>query len=36
MIHQTDMIVGIGVPRPVDLERAGRLAALGVAQIRAR
>src|SRR5436309_2699020 len=33
VIHQTDMIVGIGVPRPVDLEGAGGLAAIGVAQI---
>jgi hypothetical protein len=28
------MVVGIGVPRPVDLKRAGGLAALGIAQIR--
>ena len=34
MIHQADMIVGIGVPRPVGLERACGLASLGVAQIR--
>jgi hypothetical protein len=27
------MIVGIGVPRPVDLKRTGGLATLGVAQI---
>jgi hypothetical protein len=27
------MIVGINVPRPVDLQRTGRLATLGVAQI---
>src|ERR1700756_2052969 len=27
------MVVGIGVPRPVDLKRTGGLAALGVAQI---
>jgi hypothetical protein len=27
------MIVGIGVPGPVDLQRARRLAAVGVAQI---
>src|SRR4029450_12300471 len=25
MIHQTDMVVGVRIPRPVDLERAGRL-----------
>jgi hypothetical protein len=28
------VVVGIGVPRPVDLKRTGRLATLGVAQIR--
>jgi hypothetical protein len=33
MIHQADMVVGIGVPRPVDLKRTGGLATLGVAQI---
>src|SRR6516165_780597 len=27
------MVVGIGVPRPVDLKRTGGLATLGVAQI---
>jgi hypothetical protein len=31
MIHHTDMVVGIGVPRPIDLERAGGLAAIGIA-----
>src|SRR5262245_36440933 len=34
MIHQAEMIVGVGVPWPVDLKRAGGLAAVGVAQIR--
>src|SRR5215510_12217256 len=34
MIHQTDMIIGIGIPGSVDLERAGGLTAIGVAQIR--
>ena len=34
VIHQAEMVVGIGVPRPVDLERARGLAAIGVAQIR--
>ena len=34
MIHQAEMVVGIGIPRPVDLERAGGLAGVGVAQIR--
>jgi hypothetical protein len=34
MVHQPDVIVGVGVPRPVDLEWAGGLAAIGVAQIR--
>src|SRR5215510_9761700 len=28
------MIIGIGIPRPIDLERAGRLAAIGVAHVR--
>src|SRR6266704_2466304 len=28
------MIFGICIPRPVDLERAGGLAAIGVAQVR--
>ena len=35
MIHQAEMVIGIGIPWPVDLERAGRLTAIGVAQIRA-
>jgi hypothetical protein len=26
VIHQADMIVGVGIPRPLDLERAGRVA----------
>ena len=34
VIHQAELIVGIGVPRPVGLERTRGLAALGVAQIR--
>src|ERR1700686_3085955 len=34
MIHQTEMVIGISIPRPVDLERAGGLAAIGVAQVR--
>ena len=33
MVHQADMVVGIGVPRPAGFERPRRLAALGVAQI---
>src|SRR6516225_6435610 len=28
------MIVSIGIPRPVDLERAGGLATIGIAQVR--
>jgi len=28
------MVIGVGIPRPVDLERAGRLATVGVAQVR--
>src|SRR5436309_11681158 len=34
MIHQAELVVGIGCPRPVDLDRAGGLAAGGVAQVR--
>src|SRR6266851_783312 len=34
MIHQAELVVGIGFPRPVDLDRAGGLAAGGVAQVR--
>jgi hypothetical protein len=33
MIHQAEMIVGIGVPWPVHFQRPRGLAALGVAQI---
>src|SRR5262249_38765103 len=33
VIHQADMIIGIGVPWPIDLKRTGGLATLGVAQI---
>src|SRR5437870_12211689 len=28
------MVMCIGIPRPIDLERAGRLTAIGVAQVR--
>src|SRR5258708_36871636 len=28
------MVIGIGIPRPIDLERAGRLPAIGVAHVR--
>src|SRR5207302_1503483 len=34
MIHQAEVVVGVGFPRPVDLDRAGGLAAGGVAQVR--
>ena len=34
MVDQADVVVGVGVPWPVGLERARRLAAIGVAQIR--
>jgi hypothetical protein len=33
MIHQTELVVGIGFPRPVDLDGPGGLAAGGVAQV---
>jgi len=33
VIHEGEVVVGIGVPRPVDLERARRLAARRVAQV---
>src|SRR2546422_10825334 len=28
------MVIGVRIPRPVELERAGRLAGIGVAQVR--
>ncbi len=31
--HQADMVVGVGVPGPIDLERPRGLAAIGFAQI---
>src|SRR6266581_2017662 len=34
MINQSELVVGVGIPRPVDLDRAGGLSAGGVAQIR--
>jgi hypothetical protein len=34
VIHQAEMVIGVGVPRPVDLEWAGGLAAVGVTQVR--
>src|SRR4029077_6032297 len=34
MVHQAELIVGIGFPRPVDFARTSRLAAGGVAQVR--
>ena len=34
MIHQAELVVGIGFPRPVDFDRAGGLAAGGIAQVR--
>src|SRR3984893_17664988 len=34
MIHQTELVVGVGIPRPVDLDRASGLTARGVAQVR--
>ena len=33
MIHQAELIVGIGFPWPVDLDRAGGLAVGGVTQV---
>jgi hypothetical protein len=33
VIHQADMVVGVGIPGTVGLERAGGLAARGIAQI---
>jgi hypothetical protein len=33
VIHHTNVVVGVGVPRPVDLERAVGLTAVGIAQI---
>src|SRR5207247_1393655 len=34
VIHQTELVIGVRIPRPIDLERAGGLAAVGVAQVR--
>src|ERR1700693_3870375 len=34
MIHQAELVVGVGIPRPVYLDRAGGLAGGGVAQVR--
>src|SRR3981081_738901 len=34
MIHQTELGAGVGIPLPVSLDRAGGLAAGGVAQVR--
>jgi hypothetical protein len=34
VIHQAELVIGIGFPRPVDLDGAGGLAAGGVAQVR--
>jgi len=34
VIHETEMIVRVGIPRPVDLEWAGGLPVVGVAQVR--
>src|SRR6266404_2308123 len=34
VIHQTNMVIGLGIPRPIELERAGSLPAIGVAHIR--
>src|SRR5271169_2020092 len=34
MIHQTELVVGVGFPRLVDLDRAGGLAAGSVTQVR--
>src|SRR5207248_1919190 len=35
MVHQADMVIGEGIPRPVDLQRTGGLAGVGVAQVGA-
>src|SRR5207302_9275717 len=34
VVHQTDLVIGVGIPRPVDLERAGGMAVIGIAQVR--
>jgi hypothetical protein len=33
VIHEGEVVVGVGVPRPIHLERPGRLAARCVAQV---
>src|SRR4051812_2451305 len=34
MIHQDEVVIGVCVPRPVDIEWAGGLPSIGVAQVR--
>ena len=34
MIHETELVVGIGVPRPIDFDRTGGLATGRVAKVR--
>src|SRR5262249_49652347 len=34
MIHHADMVIGIRIPRAIDLNRTRRLAGIGVAQVR--
>ena len=34
MVHQAELVIGVGIPRAVDLERAGGFAADGVPEIR--
>src|SRR5712664_1323417 len=34
MVHQTEMVIGVCIPGTVELERAGGLAGMGVAQVR--
>ncbi len=34
MVHQAELVVGEAIPCPLDLERALRLATIGVAQVQ--
>jgi hypothetical protein len=34
MIHQTEMVIGVSIPGPVDFDRAGRLSGISIAQVR--
>jgi hypothetical protein len=33
VIHQAELVIGVCVPRPVDFERAGGLATVGITEV---